>query len=173
MNDSWGYHRADDAWKTPKQVIRNLITCAHDGGNYLINIGPKADGSIPDESVRILSTVGDWMDKNGSALYGADNCQPTRCRFGSFSRHGNTLFLHIQSWPGSTVALAGMKAKVVSAKLLSTGKNVDFKQDAYRIQFTGLPEKAPDFPLTTIAIDFDSVPTQDNIFVRNRERGNV
>ena len=61
MNDSWGYHRADDAWKTPKQVIRNLITCAHDGGNYLINIGPKPDGSIPEESVQILSTVGRWM----------------------------------------------------------------------------------------------------------------
>ena len=173
INDSWGYHKADDAWKTPKQVIRNLITCAHDGGNYLINIGPKADGSIPAESVEILSTVGAWMDKNGSALYGADVCQPTRCRFGSFSRHGNTLFLHIQSWPGSTVALAGIKAMVKSAKLLGTGKNVDFKQEMYRVTFTGLPEKAPDYPMTTLAIECEAVPTQDNIFVRNRERGNV
>jgi alpha-L-fucosidase len=72
MNDSWGYHKNDDAWKTPKQVIRNLITCAHDGGNYLINIGPKPDGSVPEESVRILTTVGAWMDKNGGSLYGAD-----------------------------------------------------------------------------------------------------
>ncbi len=173
MNDSWGYQRADDGWKTPKQVIRNLITCAHDGGNYLINIGPKPDGSIPAESVGILSTVGDWMDKNGSALYGADICQPTRCRFGSFSRHGNTLFLHIHYWPGSTVALAGIKAKVKSAKLLATGKNVDFKQETYRVTFTGLPEKAPDFPITTLAIECDVVPTQDNIFVRKRERGHV
>lgn len=173
MNDSWGYHKADDAWKTPKQVIRNLITCAHDGGNYLINIGPKPDGSIPAESVAIMTTVGDWMDKNGSALYGADVCQPTRCRFGSFSRHGNTLFLHIQSWPGSTVALAGIMAKVKSVKLLATGKNVDFKQETYRLTFTGLPEKAPDRPITTIAIECDVAPTQDNIFVRKRERGRV
>src|SRR5881227_2948092 len=64
MNDSWGYHRADDAWKTPKQVVRNLITCAHDGGNYLLNIGPKPDGSVPAESVAILNSVGQWMDKN-------------------------------------------------------------------------------------------------------------
>ena len=173
MNDSWGYHKADDAWKTPKQVIRNLITCAHDGGNYLINIGPKADGSIPDESVKIMTTVGDWMSRNGTALYGADSCQPTRCRFGSFSRKGNTLFLHIQSWPGSTVALAGLKNRVTSAKLLASGKNVDFQQDKYRVRFTGLPEKAPDYPLTTIAIELDTVANQDNIFVRNRERGNV
>lgn len=173
MNDSWGYHRADNAWKTPKQVIRNLITCAHDGGNYLINIGPKADGSIPQESVDIMTTVGAWMDKNGSALYGADVCQPTRCRFGSFSRKGNTLFLHIQSWPGSTVALAGIMAKVKSVKLLATGKDVEFQQETYRVRFTGLPEKAPDYPITTLAIECESVPTQDNIFVRNRKRGNV
>jgi alpha-L-fucosidase len=173
MNDSWGYQKADDAWKTPKQVIRNLISCAHDGGNYLINIGPRPDGSVPPESVKILTTVGDWMDHNSSALYGADMCQPTRCRFGSFSRKGNTLFLHIQSWPGSMVAIAGMKAKVKSAKLLASGQNVNFKQDEYRVQFTGLPEKAPDYPLTTLAIEFDALPTQDNIFVRNRERGHV
>ena len=52
LNDSWGYQAADDNWKSPKTVIRNLITCARDGGNYLLNIGPKPDGSIPEESVR-------------------------------------------------------------------------------------------------------------------------
>jgi len=94
-------------------------------------------------------------------------------RFGSFSRNGNTLFLHIQSWPGSSVGLAGIMAKIKSVKLLATGKNVDFKQETYRVTFTGLPEKAPDYPITTLAIECEAVPTQDNIFVRNRERGNV
>src|SRR6266705_6631742 len=51
LNDSWGYHASDNAWKTPTTVIRNLITCARDGGNYLLNIGPKPDRSIPEESV--------------------------------------------------------------------------------------------------------------------------
>src|SRR6266481_1259581 len=134
MNDSWGYHRTDDAWKTPKQVIRNLISCAHDGGNYLINIGPKPDGSVPAESVEILSTVGAWMDKNSSALYGADICQPTRCRFGSFSRSGNTLYLHVHFWPGGAdnLAFAGLRNKVKSATLLAGGQKVDFDQDEYR-----------------------------------------
>ena len=62
MNDSWGYQRADDDWKSPKTIVRNLVTCARDGGNYLLNIGPKADGSIPEESVRILTAVGKWME---------------------------------------------------------------------------------------------------------------
>ena len=173
MNDSWGYHAADDAWKTPKQVIRNLITCAHDGGNYLINIGPKADGSIPEESIRILSTVGQWMEKNAEALYGADICQPRRCRFGSFSRKGNTLYLHVHFWPGSTVAVAGLKTKVKSARLLASGQNVEFEQNTYRVKFTGLREKAPDSPITTIAIQCESEPRQDEIFVRKRARGSV
>src|SRR5512133_368076 len=58
MNGSWGYQAADDDWKTPKQIVRNLITCGRDGGNYLLNIGPRGDGSIPEPSVRILETVG-------------------------------------------------------------------------------------------------------------------
>ena len=61
MNDSWGYQRADDNWKTAKDLVRNVIDCARDGGNYLLNIGPKGDGSIPKESVERLSAVGKWM----------------------------------------------------------------------------------------------------------------
>lgn len=173
MNDSWGYHRADDAWKTPKQIIRNLITCAHDGGNYLLNIGPTGDGSIPEESVSIMNTVGKWIKKNGSAIYGADICQPRRSRFASFSRHGNTLYMHVHHWPGDTVNLAGMMSKIKSASLLSTGQKVAFEQSTYRVSFTGLPEKAPDYPITTLVIECDSEPRQDELFVRRRERGSV
>jgi alpha-L-fucosidase len=169
MNDSWGYHKADDAWKTPKQVIRNLITCAHDGGNYLLNIGPKADGSVPEESVRILSTVGSWMDKNGQSIYGATRCQPRRCRFGSFSRRGNTLYLHVHFWPGETVTIAGLMTKVKSATLLRTGQKVAFDQDRFRVQLTGLPAKAPDTPITTLALECEGEPKQDEIFIRKEK----
>src|SRR4051812_16026569 len=86
LNDSWGYHRADNGWKTPRQVVRNLITCARDGGNYLLNIGPKPDGSIPAETVKIFGEVGEWLGKNGEAIYGSDKCQLTRSRNGSFTR---------------------------------------------------------------------------------------
>ena len=58
LNDSWGFNRGDDAWKTPKTIVDNLITCARGGGNYLLNIGPEPDGSVPPESVEILETVG-------------------------------------------------------------------------------------------------------------------
>jgi len=173
MNDSWGYHKADDNWKTPRTIIRNLITCSHDGGNYLLNIGPKPDGSIPEESTRILTAVGQWLDKNGRSIYETESCNPRRCRFGSFSRKGNTLFLHVAYWPGSMVSIAGLMNKVKSASMLATGQKVAFKQDTYSLALTGLPENMPFAPITTIAMELDGEPKQDEIFVRRRDRGTV
>ena len=72
LNDSWGFNRFDDAWKSPKTIVANLANCARGGGNYLLNIGPKPDGSIPEESVSVLETVGKWLQINGKAIYGAD-----------------------------------------------------------------------------------------------------
>jgi len=170
MNGSWGYQRSDDDWKTPKTVIRNLISCARDGGNYLLNIGPKPDGSIPDESIRILSTVGQWMDRNGQAIYATDRCQPRRSNYASFTRKGNTLYAHVHFWPGDTVVVAGLMTKVKSASLLATGQRVTFAQDNMRLVVTGLPEKAPGDPITTIAIECETEPKQDNIFVRKEKK---
>jgi alpha-L-fucosidase len=168
MNDSWGYQKNDDAWKTPKTVVRNLITCSRDTGNYLLNIGPKPDGSIPEESVKILTAVGKWMDRNGASIYDTDVCQPRRSNYASFTRKGNTLYMHVWFWPGETVALAGLMNQVKSARLLAGGKAVKFEQEKFRVRFTGLPEKAPDDPVTTLAIECDGEPRQDTDFVRNQ-----
>ena len=61
LNDSWGYQRADDDWKSPRRIVQNLIECSRDTGNYLLNIGPRGDGVVPEESVRVLTQVGDWV----------------------------------------------------------------------------------------------------------------
>ena len=169
MNGSWGYQKTDDDWKTSKTVVRNLISCARDGGNYLLNIGPKPDGSIPPESVQILSAVGKWMDRNGKSIYESDQCQPRRSSYASFTRTGNTLYMHIHFWPGSTAAIAGLMAPVKSVRLLATGQEVKFEQDRLRVRFLNLPANAPDNPVTTLAIECASEPKQDNEFVR-RER---
>jgi alpha-L-fucosidase len=166
MNDSWGYHKNDDAWKSPKTVVRNLITCAHDTGNYLLNIGPKPDGSIPEESVRILTSVGKWMDRNGQSIYKSEKCQPRRSNYATFSRAGNTLYMHIHFWPGDTPVIGGLRNKVKSARLLATGKELKFEQDDFRVRFPGLGEKAPDDPVTTIAIECDGEPRQDTDYIR-------
>ena len=172
LNDSWGYNRGDDNWKPPKTVVRNLITCAHDTGNYLLNIGPRADGSIPEESVRIFSSVGKWMERNGAVIYQSEKCQPRTSNFAGFTRKGNTLYMHVYFWPGDTVSLGGLRNKVKSVRLFVSGKEVKFDQDDFRVRMTGLPEKAPDDPVTTIAIECDGEPQQDTLYVRKERPRN-
>jgi alpha-L-fucosidase len=77
--------------------------------------------------------------------------------------------MHVYFWPGETVALAGLMTKVKAARLFASGHEVKFEQDRFRVRFTGLSNEAPDHPLTTIAIECESEPMQDTMFVR-RER---
>jgi alpha-L-fucosidase len=166
MNGSWGYQRADDDWKSLKTVLRNLITCASDGGNYLLNIGPRPDGSIPEQSIRILTAVGRWMEKNGDTIYAVEPCQVKRSTYALFTRKGNTLYMHVYFWPGDYVAISGLKAQVKSARLHASGKTLAFNQEHFRTKITGLPSSPPDDPVTTIAIECDSEPIQDTLMVR-------
>ena len=104
LNDSWGFNRGDDAWKTPKTIVNNLITCARGGGNYLLNIGPEPDGSVPPQSVEILEAVGKWLDRTArpsTAPNGVRRVSDATC---NYTRRGNTLYVHVYCWPGHTPA---------------------------------------------------------------------
>ena len=70
MNDHWGWNRADPDWKPVEVLVRNLIDVASKGGNYLLNVGPKADGTFPEQAVERLKGIGAWMSKHGEAIYG-------------------------------------------------------------------------------------------------------
>jgi alpha-L-fucosidase len=71
INHTWGYRKDDNDWKRPGEIIFKLVDIVSKGGNYLLNIGPMADGVIPERSVENLRTVGAWLKKNGEAIYGA------------------------------------------------------------------------------------------------------
>ncbi|HEY0947154.1 MAG TPA: alpha-L-fucosidase [Opitutaceae bacterium] len=71
LNRHWGYNRFDQEWKSPATVVRNIADIVSKGGNYLLNVGPTAEGVIPEESVRILREVGTWTSLNAEAIYGA------------------------------------------------------------------------------------------------------
>ncbi|MGZ8844319.1 MAG: alpha-L-fucosidase, partial [Pyrinomonadaceae bacterium] len=87
----------------------------------------------------------------------------------------NTLYLHVHFWPGGgdNLAFAGLRNKVKSVTLLASGQKVVFEQDDYHVRFKALPEKAPDDPITTLAIECDAEPKQEELFVRRREREQV
>ncbi len=169
MNDSWGFQAADDNWKSSRTILRNLISCVRDGGNYLLNIGPKGDGSVPLPSTKALQETGDWLRTNGHTVFGSGLCQVRRSTYAIFTRAGNTLYMHVYFWPGTYVALSGLQTRVVSARLVKTGQPVAFTQDSFQLRFNGLPIEAPDSPLTTIAIECESEPTQDTNFVRENK----
>ena len=176
LNNSWGFNRGDDQWKTPSTIVDNLITCARGGGNYLLNIGPEPDGSVPPSSVEILETVGRWMDTNGKTIYGSERGTLNPAAGWNYSRKGNTLYVHVLCWPGHTpaaewldfyrpeavVAIGGLKPKVLSARVLKTGKKVEFTQDEFSFRLTGLPLVAPDTPATVIEVECDGEPMVDH-----------
>jgi alpha-L-fucosidase len=172
LNDSWGFNRFDDAWKTPKTIVANLATCARGGGNYLLNIGPKPDGSIPEESVTCLEAVGKWLETNGKGIYETDRGNFSWNTNANYTRRANTLYIHQQFWPGhspaaewltfyqpeAVIAIAGLKPKVLSAKILKTGQPIQFTQDDLTLRLTGLPLEAPDQPATVIEVECDGEP---------------
>ena len=161
LNDSWGYHSSDRNWKSPTTVIRNLVTCARDGGNYLLNIGPTGDGSIPLESAQVLTTVGDWMSKHGETIYQSDNCQPRRGNYVTYTRRGNSLFAHVYYWPGNTVVIGNLLNKVKSVTMHGTNQPVKFVQDDFRIRLLNLPRKAPEL-VTTFVLELDGEARQNH-----------
>lgn len=176
LNDSWGYNSGDDSWKTPKTIVSNLATCASGGGNFLLNIGPMADGSIPPESVRIFETVGDWLHRNGDTIYLTERGSFNGNENAIFTRRGNTLYVVQRFWPGLSpaaqwlsfyqpgvvIAIGGLKAKVTSARLLKTGQPVTFVQnEPLSLQLKDLPIGAPDSPATVIEVICESEPVID------------
>lgn len=104
MNTTWGYKSYDHEWKSAKTLIQTLCDIASKGGNFLLNVGPKDDGTIPKESVDALESIGQWMTVNGEAIHGTSatplKSQPRGARV-TCKHEGDTtaLYLHVLEWP--------------------------------------------------------------------------
>jgi alpha-L-fucosidase len=161
INDSWACLAGDNNWKSAQQLVQNLVECARDGGNYLLDIGPRADGSVPEPAVTRLQAIGGWLRRNGEAVYGTQRCRFPHGNIGVYTRRGNTLYTIIYFWPGNTMTVGGVRCKVLSARFLASGRPVQFEQRGSQLIFRPLPEKPPDEPVTVIAAECDAEPVQD------------
>ena len=144
MNDNWGYSAGDHNWKSTTQLIQNLVRTASGAGNYLLNVGPKADGTIPAASVRRLREIGQWMRVNGDSIYGSERAPFGGGMVGMTTAKGSIVYLHVLRWPGEEICIAGVKDRVKSAHLLATGAPARVAQQGDRLFLRGLPRKAPD-----------------------------
>lgn len=157
LNNSWGYNEADQEWKTPKQVIQNLARCASGGGNFLLNVGPRADGTIPSESERILRQVGAWLQVNGGSIYGTQR-SPFFTSTGVTTLKGNTLFVHVFRWPGRELVVPRILNRVRSVHMMHDGQPVAFTQKKDRLFLEKLPARAPDELDTVIVVELEGEP---------------
>ena len=120
LNNTWGYSENDPAWKSDETLIRNLIDIASKGGNYLLNIGPKGDGSIPPETVKSMTAIGDWLKTHGEAIYGTTASPfPTALPWGRVTQKQDRIYLMILDQPAdNALFLPRLKTAVKKAYLL-------------------------------------------------------
>lgn len=164
MNDSWGFQGNDHNYKTPNQVIRIFADCLAMGGNLLLDIGPKADGTIPDEQVAILKELGRWTCKHQEAIYGTRAGIPAEHFYGptSLNKSGDILYLYLPWKPNGPITLKGIKNKINRIWVVGNGTklNWDVKMKQYWSEVPGLvyidvPEKVLDPQVTVIAVLLD------------------
>ncbi len=121
MNDTWGFKRNDDHWKSRQQLIRNLADAASKGGNFLLNVGPTSGGLIPPPSVERLEAVGRWIKVNSEAIYDT-KASPfeKQLPWGRVTRKSDRLYLHVFDWPAEhKLFLPPIQGKVTGAYLLA------------------------------------------------------
>ncbi|MGI5868257.1 MAG: alpha-L-fucosidase [Kiritimatiellia bacterium] len=133
LNDHWGFHRGDENWKPPIEVVKMLLRCAAGRGNLLLNIGPRGDGSVPEGSVDVIQAVGRWLRDGGEAAVAATDPMTfdpmTRAPgdrgdwdpAGVFTASGNTLFFTLLYPPGPQFTLTGLEMRVESVEVDGLG----------------------------------------------------
>lgn len=121
LNNNWGYFEGDKDWKSPQMIVHALVNCVSKNGNLLLNVGPDGRGNIPAESVRILTEVGKWMDKNSESIYGCGLAEFIKPDWGRYTRKGDVLYAHWMYPTIGHISVRGITDKTPRAFLLSTG----------------------------------------------------
>jgi alpha-L-fucosidase len=168
MNNHWGYNKADNNWKSSTDLIRKLADISSKGGNFLLNVGPKADGTFPDESKSILETIGKWLDQNGDAIYGTQASPFKKLDFGrctyKLQKENSRFYFHVFNWPENGILrIPGIYNTPLNAFLLTDRLRdrlqVKREEDALLI---AIPGKAPDSVNTIVVLDVEGKPDISN-----------
>ena len=164
MNDSWGYQGRDNNYKTPYQIIRIFSDVISLGGNLLLDIGPKSDGTIPEQQQFLLKELGRWTKKYDKAIF---NTRKGISRYhfagpSTMSKDGKTLYLFVRGKPNGPVMLKGIKNKIENIYDVNSGEKLDYEiklkaswSKVPGVVFIDIPEKYLDKYITVIAVKLD------------------
>jgi len=157
LNQHWGYNAYDHHWKSSAELIQKLAEICAKGGNFLLNVGPTAEGEFPPACVERLQAVGKWLRVNGDAIYGTSRSPFAHLSWGVATRKDDTLYLHVFDWPkdGKLVVPLGNKAK--SASLLASGEKLSVTSAGGKVVIN-LPTTAPDAAASVIALQIEGRP---------------
>ena len=151
MNDTWGYKSYDNNWKSVETLLRNLVDIASKGGNYLLNVGPTAEGVIPQPSVERLAAIGKWLEANGESIYATTAGPFKKLPWGRCTTKPGKLYLHVFHWPADGVLNVPMSGTVLRAYLLSEPEKALTVSASDRGCAIQLPATAPD-PIDTVVV---------------------
>ena len=160
-NDNWGYQQKDTNWKTPYEVISIFVDAVSNGGNLLLDIGPKADGTIPPEQINILKELGKWNKKNGEAIFGCIGGIPQGHFYGptTLSKDSTVLYLFLHSKTNGQVMLKGLDSKIESIEVLGNGNKLIHKivgkiywSKVPGLVYINVPEKVLDPYITVLKV---------------------
>ncbi|MBQ7795824.1 MAG: alpha-L-fucosidase [Lachnospiraceae bacterium] len=127
LNDTWGYNKYDDNWKSPEDIIHLLVKINSRGGNYLLNIGPKCTGEVPKESIEILDQVGEYVNANEEAIFGTKRMgiYPYELDWGLLTRKDHKIYVHVFK-PRVRVELLNIANKIKRAYLVPDKRELEF-----------------------------------------------
>jgi len=151
INDTWGFKSDDHNWKSTEDLIHKLVDIVSKNGNYLLNVGPTAEGLIPQPSIDRLLAMGQWLEVNGEAVYGTQAGPIQGVPWCRSTKKGDTIYLHVFDWPADgRLLVEGLSAK--TAKLLSapdTALSIEACEGG--VVIVG-PKEAPDKIDTVVAL---------------------
>jgi alpha-L-fucosidase len=153
INDTWGFKHYDENWKSPQDLIRKLVDIVSKNGNYLLNVGPTAEGVIPPPSVERLEAMGKWLETNGDSIYGTRPGPLHRLGWARTTQKPGKIYLHVFDWPaGGKLTLTRLGERVSRAYLLAGDDQTSLpvSVDGDTTTIAG-PAQAPD-PINTVVV---------------------
>lgn len=164
INDNWGFRHSDTNWKSPRQVIQIFAECIGSGGNLLLDIGPREDGTIPDEQVQVLEELGKWISRHEEAVYPTVKGLPFGHFYGptTLNRTGDVIYLYLLDIPKEYVTLKGVRNGIKKISVVGSGEELSFKryggaawQNIPGILYIDVPEEVIDPYITVLKVELE------------------